>query len=169
MVDERAAVVQDAIDVAHRVVWATVATVDRLGRPRVRVLHPVWASGADGPEGWVTTRRTPVKVAHLARNPHLTCAYLAPDHDVAFFDCVATWVEEPTARRRAWDAFLAVPPPAGYDPATIFPDGPDSASFAALHLVPHRIQVARGADLARGEAARLWSAAPATPAAATGR
>ena len=31
------------VAIAHRVVWATVATVDRRSRPRSRVLHPIWA------------------------------------------------------------------------------------------------------------------------------
>ena len=30
------------VEMAHRIVWATVATVDERGRPRSRVLHPIW-------------------------------------------------------------------------------------------------------------------------------
>ena len=30
------------VDMAHRIVWCTVATVDASGAPRTRVLHPVW-------------------------------------------------------------------------------------------------------------------------------
>ena len=33
---------QPFIDVAHRIVWASVATVDTSNRPRSRVLHPIW-------------------------------------------------------------------------------------------------------------------------------
>jgi hypothetical protein len=150
----------EAIAVAHAVVWSTVTTVDGAGRPRARVLHPIWVAVGDDIEGWVTTRRTPVKVGHLASNPHVSCAYLAADHDVAFFDCTARWVDDRAGRRRAWDAFTTVPPPAGYDPATIFPDGPGSPAFAALHLRPYRIQVARGDALARGERPALWRRAP---------
>ncbi len=29
-------------DMAHRIVWATVATVATDGRPRTRILHPLW-------------------------------------------------------------------------------------------------------------------------------
>lgn len=30
------------VEMAHRIVWGSVATVDRHGRPRSRVLHPIW-------------------------------------------------------------------------------------------------------------------------------
>jgi hypothetical protein len=30
------------VGIGHRVVWGTVATVDRRGRPRSRVMHPYW-------------------------------------------------------------------------------------------------------------------------------
>ena len=37
------------VDMAHRIVWCTAATVDRANRPRSRVLHPIWEWG-DGPD-----------------------------------------------------------------------------------------------------------------------
>ena len=30
------------VEIAHRIVWATAATVDPQGRPWTRVLHPIW-------------------------------------------------------------------------------------------------------------------------------
>jgi hypothetical protein len=30
------------VETAHRIVWCTVATVDGRGRPRTRILHPIW-------------------------------------------------------------------------------------------------------------------------------
>jgi hypothetical protein len=30
------------VEMAHRIVWATAATVDSAGRPRSRILHPFW-------------------------------------------------------------------------------------------------------------------------------
>jgi hypothetical protein len=148
-----------AVAVAHRVVWATVTTVDGRGRPRSRVMHPVWSPRGDGTvEGWVTTRRTPVKVRHLAANPHVGCSYLAVDHDTAAFDCTAEWVDDPATRRHAWAVCARTPAPAGFDPATIFPDGPDGADFALLRLRPYRVVVGRAVDLARGERPRVWRA-----------
>ena len=62
-------VVEDEfIAVAHRIVWCGVATVDRRGRPRSRILHPYWERTGDGVRGWVVTRPSPLKVAHLERD-----------------------------------------------------------------------------------------------------
>ena len=35
----------------QRIVWCTVTTVDEEGRPRARILHPVW----EGSTGWICT------------------------------------------------------------------------------------------------------------------
>jgi hypothetical protein len=61
----------DAVAVAHEVVWAVMTTVDSRGRPRSRVVHPAWELVDDRVVGWVTSRPSPVKVAHLAANPHV--------------------------------------------------------------------------------------------------
>ncbi len=57
------------------IVWCTMATVDAQGRPRQRIMHPIWQVLDDRPVGWVLTGRTPVKTRHLATNPHVSCAY----------------------------------------------------------------------------------------------
>ena len=38
------------LEMAHRIVWASAATVDAKGRPRSRVLHPIWQWDGEGPE-----------------------------------------------------------------------------------------------------------------------
>jgi hypothetical protein len=153
-------VVRDAVDVAHRLVWATVTTVGANGHPRARVMHPIWLADADAVEGFVITRPTPLKQRHLDAHPVATCAYLGGDHSFAIFDCDAQLADaDDDCRRRAWQAFASAPPPLGYDPATIFPDGPASAGLAVLRLRPHRIRVGLAAAMSRGEAPRLWRAA----------
>ena len=147
---------EDAVEVAHTVVWSMVTTVDPGGRPRTRVLHPMWEVAGDAVDGWIITRPTPLKLRHLEANPHVTCSYLGANHDVAYFDCTAEWLDAPSGRKRVWDAFVALPPPIGYDPATIFPAGPDSTDLRVLHLTPYRVQVGLARDLARGERPRLW-------------
>jgi hypothetical protein len=154
----------DAVAVAEAVVWASVATVDPSGRPRARVLHPVWERSADGPAGWILTRPTPVKTRHLAANPHVTVSYLGANHDLAHFDCTAAWVDDPAERQRVWAWVASVPPPVGYDPATIFPAGPTSEDYALLRLEPYRVQVGLAVDLAQGQQPRLWRAAEAVTA-----
>jgi hypothetical protein len=149
---------EDALTVAHQVVWSMVTTVDAGGRPRARVLHPVWERVGERPVGWILSRPTPVKTRHLAGNPHVSCSYLGVAHDVAYFDCTAGWVDDRDERRRVWSWVAALPPPVGYDPATIFPEGPGSTGMRLLRLVPYRVQVGLAADLARGEGPRLWRA-----------
>jgi len=156
---EQYAVLDDALTVSRNVVWCVLTTVDPRGRPRNRVVHPVWER-VDGPDGrrlrgWVTTRRSPVKTAHLARNPHVGCAYSGPAHDVAYFDCTAAWADG-DERRHAWEVCRAVPAPAGFDPAAIWPDGPDSPGAEVLRLDPYRVQVGLSAELAAGGTPRLW-------------
>jgi hypothetical protein len=152
----------DAVAVAEAVVWATVTTVDPNGRPRARVLHPVWDPAGDRLDGWILTRPTPVKTRHLAANPNVTVSYLGANHDLAHFDCTATWVDDPAERRRVWEWVASIPPPVGYDPATIFPSGPTSENYALLRLQPYRVQVGLAVDLARGERPRVWSAERST-------
>ena len=46
-------VVESFISIAHRIVWCTLATVDRRGRPRSRLVHPIWPGGPDDPDAAV--------------------------------------------------------------------------------------------------------------------
>ena len=73
------------IDMAHRIVWCSAATVDAKGRPRARVLHPIWQWDGAELTGWIATGPTPIKRAHLAASPHLSCNYWSPNQDT----CVA--------------------------------------------------------------------------------
>ena len=151
----RTTVLDDALAVSRTVVWAVMTTVDAGGRPRNRVVHPVWERAGAEVRGWVTTRRSPVKAAHLAANAHVGIAYAGVDHDVAYLDCTARWASA-DERRHAWDLCRSLPEPAGFDPASIWPDGPDSPGAEVLRLEPYRVQVGLAADLAQGVAPRLW-------------
>jgi hypothetical protein len=147
---ELAELADDLAEIVGRIVWSVVSTVDRAGRPRSRVMHPVWDFAAMA--GVVGTRRTPVKVAHLAGQSALTCAYWSPEHDTAFLDCEAEWVPEEELGE-AWAALSE-----GYDPLTVWPGGAGSADFAALRLRPYRVQVMRASALATGESVPMWAA-----------
>jgi hypothetical protein len=57
------------VAMAHRIVWAGVATVDGRGRSRSRVLHPIWQWDGEQLTGWIATSPTPTKRAHLAAQP----------------------------------------------------------------------------------------------------
>src|SRR5215207_2480631 len=93
-----ATVAEAFIAIAHRVVWCTLATVDRRGRPRSRVVHPIWEHGGDSLFGWLTSRPTPLRRAHLAANPYVSCSYWDPAHDVAVAECRAEWVHDAGAK-----------------------------------------------------------------------
>jgi hypothetical protein len=148
-------ILDDAVAVTRHVVWCVLTTVDGTGRPRSRVVHPVWEHVDPGVRGWVTTRRSPVKTAHLAANPHVACAYAGAEHDVAYFDCTAAWASR-DERHHAWELFRALPAPAGFDPGSIWPDGPDAHGAEVLRLDPYRVQVGFAADLATGAPPRTW-------------
>src|SRR6185503_19661385 len=145
---------QAFIEVAHRIVWCTVATVDRRNRPRSRVLHPYWQHSADGLVGWITTRPTPLKLAHLEHSPYVSCSYWDATHDVAVAECHAEWVEDAAVKEHAWDLFRAAPEPLGHDPYAIWPDGPEDPDAGVLRLSPWRLRVA-GMETLRGKSAPL--------------
>jgi hypothetical protein len=153
-------VLEEFVAVAHTITWCTVATVDRRGRPRSRVLHPVWSLGAHSAlTGLVLTRPTPLKRAHLAHAPAVSCSYWHPSQDVAVAECAAAWVVDAAGRRAAWAAVAEAPPPAGYDPAGIWPGGPDDPGLGVLALTPWRVMVRRASDFAAGVPARVWAGA----------
>jgi hypothetical protein len=150
-------VAEQFITIAHRIVWCTLATVDRRNRPRSRIVHPVWQIRDEALHGVLATRPTPLKLAHLAHAPHVSCTYWDPAHDVAVAECAARWLSE-AEHEEAWERIARAPAPVGYDPATIWPGGPASPDFAVIALEPWRICAATAAELARGERARVWRA-----------
>jgi hypothetical protein len=136
------------VDMAHRIVWASVATVDAQGRPRSRVLHPIWRWDGERLVGWVGTGPTPTKRAHLEAHPFASVNYWAPDQDTCVAECRASWAYDDETRTWLWNLYKGTPPPLGYDPAMIPAwDAPTSPSFAALRLEPWRLRVLPGTIL----------------------
>ena len=155
-------IAQPFIDVAHRVVWATVATVDGHDRPRSRVLHPIWEWSDGELVGWIATGPTPVKVAHLDRSPYVSVNYWDATHDVATAECAASWHHDDETCTRIWNLFADAPEPVGYDPS-IIPvwENPTQPEFAALRLDPWRLRVFPGTMLLQGQGEVLdWHADP---------
>jgi hypothetical protein len=121
----------------QQMVWCSAATVDAQGRPRSRILHPVW----EGHIGWITTRRHSVKERHLARMPYLSLAYVADAAKPVYVDCHVEWIDVLEEKRRVWALIAALPAPEGFDPAPIY-GSPEDAGFGLLRLLPWRIEVA---------------------------
>ena len=136
------------VEMAHRIVWSSVATVDAKGRPRSRVLHPIWEWDGERLVGWVGTGPTPTKRAHLDASPHVSVNYWAPSQDTCVAECRATWGFDDETRTRTWNLLKNGPEPVGYDPA-IIPgwDEPTSPGFASLRLDPWRLRVFPGSVL----------------------
>ncbi|HEX9374099.1 MAG TPA: pyridoxamine 5'-phosphate oxidase family protein [Roseiflexaceae bacterium] len=146
------------MEMAHRIVWCSAATVDPQGRPRSRILHPIWQWDGAGLVGWIATGPTPTKRAHLAAHPYMSVNYWSPAHDTCVAECRATLVLDDATRTMVWELFRNGPAPVGYDPA-IVPgwERPTADAFAALRLEPWRLRVFPGTVLLRqGGSVLTW-------------
>jgi hypothetical protein len=139
------------VEMAHQTVWCSAATVDPRGRPRSRILHPIWEWDGSTLTGWIATGATPTKRAHLQAHPYLSCNYWSPSHDTCVAECGAAWCFDLPTRERVWALFEHGPEPVGYDPR-IIPgwESPASESFAVLKLSPWRLRVMPGSVLLTG-------------------
>jgi hypothetical protein len=145
---ELAQVAPAFIDMAHRIVWATVATVDKHGRPRSRVLHPIWQWDGERLVGWIATSPTPIKRAHLAAHRFASVNYWTPSHDTCVAECRAEMLTDDQTRITVWNLFKNAPEPVGYDPAIVPAwSGPTAEAFAVLRLEPWRLRVFPGTVL----------------------
>lgn len=136
------------VEMAHRIVWCTVATVDSKNRPRSRILHPIWQWDGDQLIGWIGTGPTPTKRAHLDAHPYMSLTYWTPTHDTCVAECGATWAFDDETRTMVWNLFKHAPAPVGYDPAIVPAwSGPTAPAFAAVRLAPWRLRVFPGSVL----------------------
>lgn len=136
------------VEMAHRIVWCSAATVDPESRPRSRVLHPLWEWDGDRLTGWIATGPTPTKRRHLAHSPYMSLNYWSPDQDTCVAECEARWHVDDATRTRIWETFKNAPAPVGYDPAMIpVWTSPTDDSFAVLELTPWRLRVFPGSVL----------------------
>ena len=145
------------VETAHRIVWCTVATLDREGLPRTRILHPIWEWDGQKLTGWIATGKTPVKVAGLEATPNISLTYWDAQQDTCTADCEAEWIDD-GERETLWTRFVEGPEPVGYDPATIPPwaDGPLSPTFSGLRLTPYRLRVMPGSAMLDGVGLQTW-------------
>ncbi len=136
------------VEMAHQIVWCSAATVDAQGRPRSRVLHPIWQWDGNELVGWIGTGPTPVKQAHLKASPYMSLNYWSPSQDTCVAECEVSWAFDEATRTMVWNLLASAPEPVGYDPA-IIPgwDSPTSDAFAVLHLKPWRLRVFPGSVL----------------------
>ncbi len=97
------------IEMAHSIVWASVATVDENSRPRTRILHPIWEWDGTDLLGWIATVPSPVKKAHLAVHPEMAVSYWTTTHDTCSAECLVEWYHDDDTRAAVWDKFATGP------------------------------------------------------------
>lgn len=131
-----ATIADEFLERVNKMVWCNVATIDTQGRPRSRILHPLW----QGEVGWITTRRGSPKEKHLEAHPFVSLAYIADVVKPVYVDCRAVWVEDPIIKQHIWQLLQTTPPPLGFDPAPIY-GSVDNPEFGLLRLTPWRIEV----------------------------
>ncbi|MDG2305645.1 MAG: pyridoxamine 5'-phosphate oxidase family protein [Candidatus Binatia bacterium] len=136
----------------EHIVWCSATTVDTRGRPRSRILHPVW----DGPVGWIATGRHSLKGKHLAKNRFLSLSYWTPEQEQVHAECATSWEERVEEKRRLWDFFKELPAPVGYDPGLFFQGGPEDPECGFLRLDPWRLELWSLNDLITGTAPQVW-------------
>lgn len=121
----------------ERIVWAQTATVDRQGRPRMRVLHPVW----EGRVGWITAAPGSLKLKHLAVNPWMSVGYWDQQQVTVTAECHATLVDDVAEKARVFALLKSFPEPYGFD-ASFYGGTPEEPGFALIRLDPWRIELA---------------------------
>jgi hypothetical protein len=148
------------VDMAHRIVWCTVATVRPDGSPSTRVLHPIWEWDGERLTGWIATAPQSPKARDIASRGEVSLTYWDPTHDTCTADCAAAFEPDLDARRATWERLANGPAPVGYDPA-IIPGwtSPDVESFGSLRLEPTRLRVMPGSFMMAGQGELLtWRA-----------
>jgi len=139
-------------EMAHGIGMAVMATVGGDGRPRTRVVQPVWEWGDGELVGWVSTEAGSPKVAELRRTPAVSLTYWNADQDTCTADCEVEVVTDDAVRTATWDRFLHAPDAAQVDLST-HPawDGPTDDAFGVLRLRPTRLRVMEGTLMTKGE------------------
>lgn len=139
----------DFLQAVEKIVWCNVATVDTQGRPRSRVLHPMW----EGSVGWILTGRQSLKAKHIENNPYISIAYIADPLKPILVEASVEWIDDADEKKRLWDWFKETPPPYGYDPAPFF-GNVDNPQFGVWKVTPWRIELY---DLV-GDGGKVWNA-----------
>lgn len=148
------------IEMAHRIVWATVATVTPDGTPSTRILHPIWEWDGATLTGWIATSPESPKASDLAAQPIVSLTYWDPSHDTCSATCRTVWETTPEQRRAGWDRFADGPAPVGYDPS-IIPQwtSPEASAFGILRLEPTSLRLMEGSLMLTGQGQLLtWRA-----------
>ncbi|WP_067548219.1 pyridoxamine 5'-phosphate oxidase family protein [Nocardia crassostreae] len=145
------AIKADFFRLTSDIVWCTITTVAPGGRPRSRILHPIWEMDGDRPVGWIFTNPSPVKSRHLSANPLVAFSYWSPAQNVVQGEARTSWVDDAATKKHVWDMFTTTPPPMGYDLTAFGVTSSEDPGFTVLRLDPDRIQLLHGEQLTTGD------------------
>ena len=127
---------QEFIERIQTAVYCNLATIDRQGRPRSRIMHPVW----DGPIGWVISWPKSHKAKHLEHNPYVSLSYIQDQNQPVYVDAKAEWIHDTDEKHRIWKLHQTTPPPLGFDPQLHY-DTIEHQYFGLLRFTPWRIEL----------------------------
>ena len=146
-------VAPDFIEMAHRIVCCTAASIGRDNRPRSRILHPLWAFDDGSITGWTMTEPTSLKRAHFKHSPALSLTYWTPKHDHCIAECATRWLTDVADREATWERFKHPVAPVGFNPVIIpaWADSPRSERFGVIQLRPWRLRVFPAAAFTHGD------------------
>ena len=125
----------------QKAVYCSMATIDRKGRPRSRIIHPVW----DGPIGWVISWLESHKAKHLKHNPYVSLTYIPDKNKPVYVDAVAEWIDDVEEKNRIWELHKTTPPPLGFDPQPHY-GNINHQYFGLLRFTPWRIELGHLGD-----------------------
>ena len=117
-------------------VYCSMATIDRKGRARSRIMHPVW----DGHIGWVISWTQSHKAKHLQGNPYVSLAYILDRYKPVYVDCRAEWIDDVVEKERVWELHKNTPPPLGFDPEPHY-GTINHPYYGLLRFTPWRIEL----------------------------
>ena len=120
----------------QQAVYCSLATIDRRGRPRSRIMHPIW----DGPVGWVISWPESHKAKHLDLNPYVSLAYIQDKDKPVYVDAVAEWIDDVAEKHRIWDLHKTTPAPLGFDPQPHY-ETIKNQYYGLLRFTPWRIEL----------------------------
>ena len=143
-----AEIAPEFIERAHRMVWCDMATVGPDGRPRTRIVHPLWEVDA----AWMTSFRLGPKADDIDRNPYVSLAYVSDPVKPAYAECVASWVDDRDQRIAIWERIAVIPEPLGYNAQTMF-GSYDVPNLTILRFEPWKIRLTVAGDIS---ARRTW-------------
>jgi len=128
---------------AKQATWCALATVAD-GEPRVRMVHPTW----EGDVLWLATDPGTPKSRQIAAQPVVDVQFQVapPNFTHLLVRGRASLHDDAATRQHCWDVL-------DYDLFQFWPDGPASAGFVAVKIIPDRVELS---DMFGTANKRVW-------------